>query len=197
MCSLLTFDVSAAQSAAPQQQHIADDLLLGGDVDVSELLRCDDTGSPFSWERDSSSGGVFGGDPNSTDQIPFSLSLAPCAQDPFMRGNNLHLMPSPDFSGSPLFSPNPEAEDASSISPALPDIQLHHLHPKPTRRRLHYYHCFELGCEGKQFASLGNFNRHQKEKHGLSRRYDCKRCGKSFTRSTARKDGGDQASIYG
>lgn len=48
------------------------------------------------------------------------------------------------------------------------------------------YVCFKPGCHGRRFASLGNLNRHQREKHGRSKRYYCKTCGKSFTRSTAR-----------
>lgn len=47
--------------------------------------------------------------------------------------------------------------------------------------------CFDHGCDGRRFSSVGNLVRHRKEKDGLSRKFHCTWCGMSFTRSTARK----------
>ncbi|KAH7198918.1 uncharacterized protein B0J16DRAFT_331352 [Fusarium flagelliforme] len=48
--------------------------------------------------------------------------------------------------------------------------------------------CFDHGCDGRRFSSIGNLVRHQKEQsRGLSaRRYQCPYCDQTFTRSTAR-----------
>lgn len=48
--------------------------------------------------------------------------------------------------------------------------------------------CFDHGCDGRRFSSIGNLVRHQKEQsRGLSaRRYECPYCNQTFTRSTAR-----------
>lgn len=48
--------------------------------------------------------------------------------------------------------------------------------------------CFDHGCDGRRFSSIGNLVRHQKEqRRGLSaRRYECPYCDQTFTRSTAR-----------
>ncbi|RGP81814.1 zinc finger protein [Fusarium longipes] len=48
--------------------------------------------------------------------------------------------------------------------------------------------CFDHGCDGRRFSSIGNLVRHQKEQNrGLSaRRYKCPYCDQTFTRSTAR-----------
>ncbi|KXH39603.1 hypothetical protein CSIM01_06658 [Colletotrichum simmondsii] len=48
--------------------------------------------------------------------------------------------------------------------------------------------CFDHGCDGRRFSSIGNLVRHQKEQsRGLSaRRYECPYCDQTFTRSTAR-----------
>lgn len=48
--------------------------------------------------------------------------------------------------------------------------------------------CFDHGCDGRRFSSIGNLVRHQKEQsRNLSaRRYKCPFCDQTFTRSTAR-----------
>ncbi|KAF5672017.1 zinc finger protein [Fusarium heterosporum] len=52
----------------------------------------------------------------------------------------------------------------------------------------HDLRCFDHGCDGRRFSSIGNLVRHQKEQNrGLSaRRYECPYCDQTFTRSTAR-----------
>ncbi|KAJ5220195.1 hypothetical protein N7468_009399 [Penicillium chermesinum] len=46
--------------------------------------------------------------------------------------------------------------------------------------------CWEHGCEGRKFSSLGNYRRHLREKNGQAKGYPCPDCGRVFTRSTAR-----------
>ncbi|KAK1974991.1 hypothetical protein LZ30DRAFT_568417, partial [Colletotrichum cereale] len=48
--------------------------------------------------------------------------------------------------------------------------------------------CFDHGCDGRRFSSIGNLVRHQKEQsRGLSvQRHECPYCDQTFTRSTAR-----------
>lgn len=46
--------------------------------------------------------------------------------------------------------------------------------------------CWDHGCEGRKFSSLGNYRRHLREKNGHAKVFPCPDCGKAFTRSTAR-----------
>ena len=46
--------------------------------------------------------------------------------------------------------------------------------------------CWEHGCDGRRFSSLGNYRRHTREKNQCAKTFPCLTCGKLFTRSTAR-----------
>ncbi|GAM84987.1 hypothetical protein ANO11243_029900 [Dothideomycetidae sp. 11243] len=46
--------------------------------------------------------------------------------------------------------------------------------------------CWDHGCNGRRFSSIGNLVRHIKEQNGPRARFECRRCGQTFTRSTAR-----------
>ena len=46
--------------------------------------------------------------------------------------------------------------------------------------------CFEHGCAGRSFSTLGNYRRHRKERSGCTAQFLCSRCGRIFSRSTAR-----------
>ncbi|KAH8589457.1 hypothetical protein B0O99DRAFT_335786 [Bisporella sp. PMI_857] len=46
--------------------------------------------------------------------------------------------------------------------------------------------CYDHGCDGRRFSSLGNYRRHIREKAQLAKTFQCPTCGKVFTRSTAR-----------
>ncbi|KAL4880712.1 hypothetical protein BJY04DRAFT_218869 [Aspergillus karnatakaensis] len=46
--------------------------------------------------------------------------------------------------------------------------------------------CYEHGCAGRRFSSLGNYRRHIREKNGVAQVHPCPDCGRVFTRSTAR-----------
>lgn len=46
--------------------------------------------------------------------------------------------------------------------------------------------CWEHGCDGRQFSTLSNLHRHQREKSGQATKATCPECGAEFTRTTAR-----------
>lgn len=46
--------------------------------------------------------------------------------------------------------------------------------------------CYDHGCDGRGFSSVGNFVRHQREKSDKANRFICHFCGQLFTRQTAR-----------
>ncbi|KAL4772858.1 hypothetical protein BDW60DRAFT_186043 [Aspergillus nidulans var. acristatus] len=46
--------------------------------------------------------------------------------------------------------------------------------------------CWDHGCEGRKFSSVGNYRRHLREKNGQAKMHPCPDCGRVFTRSTAR-----------
>jgi hypothetical protein len=57
---------------------------------------------------------------------------------------------------------------------------------KSQRSQVPRHQCFEHGCNGRSFSSLGNYQRHLRERSGTLRIYQCTACGLRFTRSTAR-----------
>ncbi|KAL4901149.1 hypothetical protein BDW74DRAFT_160439 [Aspergillus multicolor] len=46
--------------------------------------------------------------------------------------------------------------------------------------------CWEHSCGGRAFSSLGNYERHLREKSGRAKTFTCEQCGQRFTRSTAK-----------
>ncbi|KAL4748183.1 hypothetical protein BDW72DRAFT_205833 [Aspergillus terricola var. indicus] len=46
--------------------------------------------------------------------------------------------------------------------------------------------CWEHSCGGRAFSSLGNYERHLREKSGRAKSFTCEQCGQRFTRSTAK-----------
>lgn len=80
----------------------------------------------------------------------------------------IQLQPStPNFdSGSDSFS--------QSSTPA-------HSYNEESRNR-----CWRPGCDGREFSTVGNLVRHEREKHGSNRKVFCQRCGACFTRTSAR-----------
>lgn len=46
--------------------------------------------------------------------------------------------------------------------------------------------CWSHGCNGREFSSLGNYRRHFREQHRVCKKFNCQRCGRTFSRSTAR-----------
>ncbi|KAL4922594.1 hypothetical protein BDW62DRAFT_196596 [Aspergillus aurantiobrunneus] len=57
---------------------------------------------------------------------------------------------------------------------------------RPYKATLMEIRCWDHGCEGRKFSSLGNYRRHLREKNGQARVHPCPDCGRVFTRSTAR-----------
>ncbi|KAM3065456.1 hypothetical protein ACMFMF_011178, partial [Clarireedia jacksonii] len=103
--------------------------------------------------------------------------------------------PSSNFSPSLTSSSSPSITTASttcSISTPLslcPDPifdPLSHIpatYPVPIPEPIR---CFDHGCDGRTFSSIGNYRRHIREKARRSKTFPCEVCGRSFTRSTAR-----------
>ncbi|KAH7123423.1 hypothetical protein B0J13DRAFT_455400, partial [Dactylonectria estremocensis] len=47
--------------------------------------------------------------------------------------------------------------------------------------------CWEHGCDGRQFSTMSNLLRHQREQSGQAAKVSCPNCKGYFTRTTARK----------
>ena len=47
--------------------------------------------------------------------------------------------------------------------------------------------CYDHGCQGRSFSTIGNYRRHMKEQNGGSPLFVCEICDKTFSRSTARR----------
>ncbi|KAL4990007.1 hypothetical protein BDW68DRAFT_155296 [Aspergillus falconensis] len=77
---------------------------------------------------------------------------------------------SPSDSGSGLPSPAPSAVTRT----------------KPNRDMKTPIRCWEHSCGGRAFSSLGNYERHLREKSGRAKSFTCEQCGQRFTRSTAK-----------
>ncbi|KAL2046497.1 hypothetical protein ABVK25_011809 [Lepraria finkii] len=63
-----------------------------------------------------------------------------------------------------------------------------HTHPQPSLPlpTVSDIRCYDHGCDGRRFSSLGNYRRHIREKNQRAHTFPCLICGKLFTRSTAR-----------
>ncbi len=46
--------------------------------------------------------------------------------------------------------------------------------------------CWKHGCNGRQFSTFSNLQRHQREQSGLADKATCPSCRAEFTRTTAR-----------
>lgn len=46
--------------------------------------------------------------------------------------------------------------------------------------------CWSHGCNGREFSSMSNLLRHQRERSGAVTKAECPVCGAAFTRTTAR-----------
>ncbi|KAL3455522.1 hypothetical protein BJX64DRAFT_66826 [Aspergillus heterothallicus] len=71
------------------------------------------------------------------------------------------------------------SETGSSI-PSVPPIT------KTNRNSKTPIRCWEHSCGGRAFSSLGNYERHLREKSGRAKSFTCEQCGQRFTRSTAK-----------
>ncbi|KAL4951401.1 hypothetical protein BDW69DRAFT_39432 [Aspergillus filifer] len=79
---------------------------------------------------------------------------------------------------------SPSASDSSTVaSLPTPPVQSH---TRPTRDTKTPIRCWEHSCGGRAFSSLGNYERHLREKSGRAKSFSCEQCGQRFTRSTAK-----------
>ncbi|KAL4939597.1 hypothetical protein BDV06DRAFT_198560 [Aspergillus oleicola] len=78
-----------------------------------------------------------------------------------------------------------DSNTAPSSSSPTPPVQSH-THARPTRDTKTPIRCWEHRCGGRAFSSLGNYERHIREKSGRAKSFSCEQCGQRFTRSTAK-----------
>ncbi|KAJ0414843.1 hypothetical protein BJY00DRAFT_18500 [Aspergillus carlsbadensis] len=75
---------------------------------------------------------------------------------------------------------SPSDTGSTSSTPAVPP------HTKINRNSKTPIRCWEHSCGGRAFSSLGNYERHLREKSGRAKSFNCEQCGQRFTRSTAK-----------
>ncbi|KAL4793125.1 hypothetical protein BDV19DRAFT_391567 [Aspergillus venezuelensis] len=85
----------------------------------------------------------------------------------------------------------PNGPSASDVGVGRPARRVKHCGVGPSRHgpykaTLMEIRCWDHGCEGRKFSSLGNYRRHLREKNGQAKVHPCPDCGRVFTRSTAR-----------
>ncbi|KAL4953552.1 hypothetical protein BDW69DRAFT_184345 [Aspergillus filifer] len=85
----------------------------------------------------------------------------------------------------------PNGPSASDVGAGRPTRRVKHSGVGPSRHgpyktTLMEIRCWDHGCEGRKFSSLGNYRRHLREKNGQAKVHPCPDCGRVFTRSTAR-----------
>lgn len=83
----------------------------------------------------------------------------------------------------PMSDPNlmyPVSPPAMGGSPQDTAGQVRVVQPRPKPQ------CWEHGCNGRQFSTLSNLLRHQREKSGQATKATCPNCHAEFTRTTAR-----------
>ncbi|KAL4733842.1 hypothetical protein BDV11DRAFT_199357 [Aspergillus similis] len=115
--------------------------------------------------------------------LPAAPIAFPCAHNfttecnPFQDSSN-----PPSGISTPTDRSSPSDTSGSRPSPtpfAVP-------RPKPNRDMKVPIRCWEHSCGGRAFSSLGNYERHLREKSGRAKSFTCEQCGQRFTRSTAK-----------
>ncbi|KIA75546.1 hypothetical protein HK57_00685 [Aspergillus ustus] len=117
---------------------------------------------------------ALGNSATSTVAIP-----SPCARDLASQSNFLqdHSTQQPcTLLTSNHSSPSETGSSAPSIPPST----------KANRNSKTPIRCWEHSCGGRAFSSLGNYERHLREKSGRAKSFTCEQCGQRFTRSTAK-----------
>ncbi|KAL4940546.1 hypothetical protein BDV06DRAFT_223989 [Aspergillus oleicola] len=104
-------------------------------------------------------------------------------------GHDDHPRPEPE-PGHQRASP-PNGPSPSDVGAGRPARRVKHCGVGPSRHgpykaALMEIRCWDHGCEGRKFSSLGNYRRHLREKNGQAKVHPCPDCGRVFTRSTAR-----------
>ena len=102
------------------------------------------------------------------------------------------------FHSSSLLSPSSPCSSSSLVYPLNGNTtSIIHMHAQlfsglqygrtPSGMALQKPRCWDHGCGGRTFSSLGNYRRHLREQNRWAPVFACPICGKLFTRSTARK----------
>ncbi|KAL4762392.1 uncharacterized protein BDW70DRAFT_27167 [Aspergillus foveolatus] len=107
----------------------------------------------------------------------------PCARNfttdcnPFQDSSN-----PPSGVSTPTDRSSPSESSSSRPSPT-PSAVLRTKHNRDMKGPIR---CWEHSCGGRAFSSLGNYERHLREKSGRAKSFTCEQCGQRFTRSTAK-----------
>ncbi|KAL6233522.1 hypothetical protein BDW75DRAFT_214847 [Aspergillus navahoensis] len=88
----------------------------------------------------------------------------------------------PSGTATPSDRSSPSDAGSSLSSPARSAVP----RTKPNRDTKTPIRCWEHSCGGRAFSSLGNYERHLREKSGRAKSFTCEQCGQRFTRSTAK-----------
>ncbi|KAL4879274.1 hypothetical protein BJY04DRAFT_220394 [Aspergillus karnatakaensis] len=105
--------------------------------------------------------------PSTEEFKPQCSTLSDYSSDQSPDNSSNHSSPSESTAPSP---------STSSTSPKS----------KPNRVAKTPIRCWEHNCGGRAFSSLGNYERHIREKSGRAKSFTCEQCGQRFTRSTAK-----------
>ncbi|KAL4869850.1 hypothetical protein BDV12DRAFT_166964 [Aspergillus spectabilis] len=119
-----------------------------------------------------------------TFPVPFSAPIASPSTHDLISQCNTSQDYSSDQSGSTISS-NHSSPSESNTAPSPPTLSTQ-ARPRPNRVSKPPIRCWEHSCGGRAFSSLGNYERHLREKSGRAKSFTCEQCGQRFTRSTAK-----------
>ncbi|KAL2845908.1 hypothetical protein BJY01DRAFT_213757 [Aspergillus pseudoustus] len=117
---------------------------------------------------------TLGNSATSTVPIP-----SPCARDQASQSNFLQDYSTQQSCTLLTSNHSSPSETGSSVPSILPNTKTNRNSKTPIR-------CWEHSCGGRAFSSLGNYERHLREKSGRAKSFTCEQCGQRFTRSTAK-----------
>jgi hypothetical protein len=107
--------------------------------------------------------------------------LSPCAQD--LATQSTLLQDYANQQSCILLPSNHSSPSDTSSASSIPSVSLN---TKINRNSKTPIRCWEHSCGGRAFSSLGNYERHLREKSGRAKSFTCEQCGQRFTRSTAK-----------
>ncbi|KAL3482090.1 hypothetical protein BJX99DRAFT_217344 [Aspergillus californicus] len=112
--------------------------------------------------------------------VPLTSS---CDRKPTTQCNLQHY---PSEQSSPAHTTNhPSPSESDHSIPSSPSLSTPS-NTKANRVLKTPIRCWEHSCGGRAFSSLGNYERHLREKSGRAKSFACEQCGQRFTRSTAK-----------
>ncbi|KAL2867347.1 zinc ribbon domain-containing protein [Aspergillus lucknowensis] len=110
--------------------------------------------------------------------------LSPCTHDLTSQCNILQDRSTQQSCTTPSSNHSSPSESGPSF-PTQP-ISSGPSKPKSNHASKTPIRCWEHSCGGRAFSSLGNYERHLREKSGRAKSFTCEQCGQRFTRSTAK-----------